>query len=364
MRRKVLSTPLKSAGFLPFLGTIPPLLCPRSMLWDMLCFGPKMRRMGAPLIFDLLISNVLPLYGLIFLGFVVGRYTGLDVGPIATIMLYAVLPVVMFGATGTMAFDTAYLLPPLIIAGISVVSSLTAYIGAGLVWGQDDKRKNLLGLLGVSSNATYFGVPIALAIAGQEWLSVYMMMVLPLFILDSTLSYYYGARGHFDVRESLIRVARLPIVYGAVLGVLFRLAGLEWTPLMQDYWQRFTGTTIVLGMMMIGAALARMESFRFDWSFFGGVVLLRYLLWPALGVLSVSVDLLYFHLLPGMVHTFIVLICACPLAANTVAYAAKLNLHPALTACMVLITTLAALAFIPFMMWVKDAVTAFLLVGT
>ncbi len=299
-----------------------------------------------------LIANVLPLYGLILLGFVVGRGMKLDVEPIAILMLYALLPVVMFGATGTMDFTAEYFLPPLIIASISIIASTSAYQISGLFW--PDKRHNLLGMLGVSSNATYFGLPIAIALFGNEWLSVMVMMVLPLFILDCTLGYYFAVRGDFSVRESLLRLARLPIIYGAALGLVVNLAGFELPQLFIDYWHRFTGTTIILGMMMIGAGLARMERFRFDWSFFGGVVLLRYILWPALGLAWVYLDFAHLHMLGPEIHGLIILVTACPLAANTVAYAAKLNLHPALTSCMVLITTLLALGFIPLMLMVKE----------
>lgn len=304
---------------------------------------------------EIFVYHILPLYGLIVLGYIVGRTQDLDVKPIATLMLYAVLPVVMFGATATMHFTVEYFLPPLIIASISIMASTFIYLVSGKIWGKDDKRHNLLGMLGVSSNATYFGIPIAMAIVGDEWLSVYMMMVLPLFILDCTLSYYFAVRGDFTVRESIERVAKLPIIYGAILGFIVSALGFELSDTLLEYWARFTGTMVILGMMMIGAALARVDRLRFDWSFFTGVAALRYLIWPVLGVGWVLIDLHILHMLPTTIHTLIILICACPLAANNVAYAAKLDLHPALTAMMVMITTLIASAFIPLMMWVQSA---------
>ncbi len=308
------------------------------------------------MIFQTLILNVIPLYGLILLGFIIGKTTDLDVKPIATLMLYALLPVVMFGATGTMDFTAEYFLPPLIIASISIITSTTGYLISRKVWGEHDKRHNLLGMLGVSSNATYFGVPIALALAGQEWLSVYMMMVFSLFVLDCTLGYFFAVRGDFTFMDSLRRVARLPIIYGALAGLAVNMAGFDLPPIALEYWERFTGAMIVLGMMIIGSGLATMDRFRFDASFFAGVVLMRYLMWPLLGFIWVFVDLTVLQLLPDTIHMLIILICACPLAANTVAYAAQLNLHPALTSCMVLITTILALAFIPLMLWLRTAV--------
>ena len=305
---------------------------------------------------QLIFQNVLPLYGLILLGFVIAKTTALDVQSIATIMLYAIIPVVMFGATGTMDFSSAFLLPPMIVATISIIASSMAYYFASRYWGSSGKKHNLLGLLGVSSNATYFGIPIVISIAGQESVSLYMIMVLPLFILDCTLSYYFGVRSEFTFKDSIKRVAKLPIIYGAIGGLVFNLGGFEFSTLMLDYWDRFTGTVIILGMMMIGAALARMEKMRFDWPFFIGVVVLRYILWPVLGLCWVAVDYYFFGMLDDQVYVFILLICACPLAANAVAYATQLNLYPSLTACMVLLTTLFSLAFIPLMLWVQSVI--------
>lgn len=306
------------------------------------------------MIIEILLLNVLPLYGLILLGFVIGKTLKLDVDPIATIMLYAVLPFVMFGATATMSFDADFILGPLIIAFISITASSSAYLVSRYIWGKDDKRHNLLGLLGVSSNATYFGVPIAIALTDTSYLGLYMVMVLPLFMLDCTLSYFFGVRGEFNTKDSLIRVAKLPIIYGALFGLGFNFLNFDFSSLMLEYWQRFTGTMIILGMMMIGAALAQMERFRFDFQFFKAVALMRYILWPILGLCWVYLDMHYLHVLNEIIHLFIILICSCPLAANTVAYAAKLKLFPALTACMVLISTLLALGFIPIMMFIKD----------
>lgn len=315
-----------------------------------------MQDLKLKMILETLIANVIPLYALILLGFIIGKTTDLDVKPIATLMLYALLPVVMFGATATMEFNSEYFFPPFIIASISITTSTIAFLVSRRIWGADDKRHNLLGMLGVSSNATYFGVPIALAIMGKESLSVYMVMVLPLFIMDCTLGYYFAVRGESSIKDSLMRVIKLPIIYGALLGLTINAAGFELSPLMVEYWDRFTGTMIILGMMIIGSGLATMDRFRFDSSFFIGVILLRYLMWPVFGLLWVFVDLNYLHILLPTTHSLIILICACPLAANTVAYAVKLDLHPALTSSMVLITTLLALGFIPFMMWLQTII--------
>jgi predicted permease len=305
--------------------------------------------------FQILIANVLPLYALIAIGLAIGRHAKADVKTVATIMIYAVVPFVMFGAVAGMKPSTEYIIPPLIIAFISATSATICYHVSKIFW-KTGNYSNLLGMISIGANATYFGIPIALAIGGQEWFGVYMMMVLPIFILDSTLSYYYGARGHFDMKQSLIRTAKLPIIYGALAGLVWSLSGLGPLPeVVHVYWERFTATTIVIGMLMIGTGLGQTERFRFDFSFFKGVIFSRYLLWPGLGMLSIFIEMNYFNIFPNVIRQFILLICSCPLAANNVAFAAKLELHPALTAMMVTITTIGALAFIPFTFWLAGS---------
>lgn len=303
--------------------------------------------------FSLLFENVFPLYGIILIGFLIGRFAKLEVEPIATLMIYGLIPVVMFGATATMQVSSAYLVPPLIIAGIAIVASTIGYQVARRAW-PGDSRANLLGMISVGSNGAYFGIPVALALVGKEWLGVYLMMLLPLFILDATLAFYFAARGHFHARESLRRVVRLPIIYGASAGFATNLSGLVLSPILVSYWERFTGAVITVGMMMIGASLARMERTRFDASFFVATALMRYLLWPALALCVIAIDLHWLQFFPGAIHTMIFLICICPLAANNVAFAAKLNLHPVLTATAVLASSLLALVFMPFAFWVKS----------
>jgi predicted permease len=307
------------------------------------------------MIFEILLANVLPLYGLIIIGFLIGRYAKLEVEPIATLMIYGLIPIVMFGATAKMELLKEHILPAFIIGAISLSASILAYYFAKRIW-PDDNRANLLAMLGVSSNATYFGIPIAIAMTDKSWLGVYMLMLIPLFILDASLGVFFAARGQFSVKQSLINVAKLPIIYGAISGLIYNMIGLTLAPLLVVYWERFTGSVIIVGMMLIGAGLAKIDKTAFDKTFFIAVAILRYLVWPALGLLFIALDVFIFKLFQETIYTFIVLICSCPLAANNVAYAAKFKLQPTLTATVVMISSLLAIGFIPLLFWVKSLV--------
>lgn len=301
--------------------------------------------------FSLLFLNVLPLYAIIAFGFVMGRYFCADTKTLANILLYGLVPVVMFGSAVNMELEADYIFPPLMIGSLCVVVSMITYmLGKRLRLG--DHKANSLGMMAVSCNATYFGIPIALVLGGVEWFGLFMIMVLPLFIADALLCPYYCARSQYNVKDSIVRVFRLPIIYGALGGVLYNIAGGSVTPIMEKYWEWFTGAVVVFGMMIIGVALGRIGKFKFDWSAFGVAVFSRYILWPGLGLLYIVADILWWGMFEPHIHRFILLICSCPIAANSVAYATKFHLNTEMTATMVALTTVLALLFIPGIFWI------------
>ena len=63
----------------------------------------------------LLVINIIPLYILIILGFIAGRYLDVNLHSIAIIAIYILAPVVNFGAMAKMEFTQEYILLPFII---------------------------------------------------------------------------------------------------------------------------------------------------------------------------------------------------------------------------------------------------------
>ena len=304
--------------------------------------------------FFTLILNISPLYGIICVGFALERAFNVTTDAIATLMIYAVIPFVMCGAAATIDFKYEHIVPPLIISAISVISSSLAYISGKMIWGITDRRANLFALLGVSSNATYFGIPIVMSVFSKEWISIYMLMVFPLFLLDCTLSYYYGLRGSFSAKESVKNLSKMPVIYGALAGIILNAMNIELPHSLMNYRNHFSGTMVTLGALMIGISFSKMRKFSIDFSFVKSVFCLRYLLWPLLGIVFIYLDKSLFHCMDVQIYTLILLICSCPLAANTVAYSEKLDLYPKLTAFLVISTTVLAIFFIPFLLWIGE----------
>lgn len=300
---------------------------------------------------ETLIYNIAPLYFIIALGYIAGKKLALHLETVAGLAIYVMTPVVIFGAIAKMQFEERYLLLPVIVYLIGTISALLAYKLSKKRF--DDITPNLLGMGCATGNTGYFGLPVVLSIFGQGMSGVYLLMNVGIILIENTLSFFIGARGHAPPKEALMKVLRLPAIHAIWLGLLVNLAHLADTRPMivfNVYWQYFYGGWIVIGMMIIGIALSKVKGFRVNPELLGWFFGFKFLVWPALAYGLVTLDSHTLGLFDPTIHVLLMLMSAVPLAGNIVAYAAHLNLRPSEAATAVLASTIFALFYVPFIM--------------
>lgn len=296
-------------------------------------------------IFFTLFTNLIPLYILIGLGFVAGRHLNVDRDTLANFGIFICMPVVIFGFVAQLEFQPVYGLLPLLILGIATAVSFIALPVGRRIWG--DKRANLASMCASMANTGYFGLPIVLLLFEDQWVGVYMFMLLGISIHEATIGYYIAARGNFNVRDSLIKVAKFPSIYAIILGLMVNHTQMELPETFYTYWGYFKGTYVVIGMMIIGTALARVDKLVFAPFFLALVFVGKFLVWPLFGVGFVYLDRQIFGLFNEEIYRLIILMSLMPPAANITAYSAQLDLKPEKAATTVLAGTVFALFYIP-----------------
>jgi malate permease and related proteins len=294
-----------------------------------------------------LVINIIPLYCLIGLGFFAGRRLDVHIHSIAHMLIFIVAPIVTFGAMARLKFESGYVFLPLFILGISLTCVMVFYHAARIA--RRDNTANLIALGSVSGNTGYFGLPLVIALYGSSVVGIYLLMNVATSIMEVTIGYYLGARGIHSVKESLRRVARLPTLHALWIGLVVNFSHIKLPDLFYTYWTHATGAYVFLGMMIIGIALAKMKKLEFDAGMFGWLFAAKFLAWPVLGIVLVTLDLHSLHLFTPVVHGLILIFCSVPLMANLVAYAAQLDLHPEKAASSVLLSTLFAIIYMPLL---------------
>lgn len=299
-------------------------------------------------IFLFLLANLIPLYLIIGLGFFAGRFLNVDRRTLADMALYIFVPVVMFGFIADLDLRPAYALLPVISFGLSAgVAFMFLHIGK-MVY--DDNRANLLAMCTSMGNTGYFGLPVAMLLFDKHWLGLYMFLLLGTTTFEATIGYYIAARGKFTVRDSLIRLSKFPSIYAIVVALAVNLSGAELPESFHTYWGHFKGAYVIVGMMIIGAALAKVDKFVIAPKFTLLAFVGKFAVWPFLVFLLVTADSAWLHFFEPDIYRLFYLLSVVPPAANIAAFAAQMDMRPEKAAATILLGTVFALFCIPFVM--------------
>lgn len=295
-----------------------------------------------------LISAFIPLASLILLGYILGRCTTTDLKSVANLAILGFTPLVGLGAAAQLKFNAQLLVLPVITFMLaSAVGLITFYFARPWL---DKKMSALLPVASGSGNTGYFGLPVALAIMGPSAAGVYMLANLGVVIFETTLGYFFIARGQVDTRLALQRVLKLPLLYALVAGLIISALDTKLPDAALNLWQLAKGAYVCVGMMILGLALSQQKRFRIDSKLllagFGG----KFILWPTLAVAFVSLDHAVLGLLNPVMHQCILIISAAPMAANLPAYAAQNNAEVAPAATLTLFSTMAAVVGLPYLL--------------
>jgi predicted permease len=283
------------------------------------------------------------------LGWVAARHLSIDPRPIATLLIYLIAPLTFFRALILGGPTPAYLLLTL---ALFVTASLVAVLFHRLArHGFGPHESALLAFSSGTGNTGYFGLPLAMVLLPAEGVTLYLFCVLGVTLYEFTVGFYLSARGQFSMRQSLVKILRLPLVYTFLCALAVSGAGLEVPDAVIEGMAVFPATYTLLGMMIIGMTLGRVSFRELDVKFIGACAAIRYIAWPLLATLAVA-GLQGVIYLPPELALALLLVGVVPMAANVVVVAMELGIAPEKGAMAVLITTLAAPLLIPlYLSW-------------
>ncbi len=296
-------------------------------------------------IFFTLFSNIAPLYAIIVLGWIAGRFYGVDRESIAGLAIFVVVPVVSFYYVAGVEFKPAYAVLPFLVFCLYSVLTILVFQFGKLVY--PDKRANLLAMCSVASNTGYFGLPLVILLLPAEWVGVYVLALVGGLLYEATVMYYIANRGNFSPKESVMRVLRFPVLYAVLLGLCVNFFGIDLPAPLDPYWAYFKGAYVVIGMMIVGCSLPKISDLVFAPKFFGIVFIVQFMIWPLIAITLISFDKTVLQWFEPEIHKMLLIMAIVPPAANITAFAAKLDLNPEKAATTILVGTVFAFFYIP-----------------
>jgi len=293
----------------------------------------------------LLLQCLVPLYIYVLLGFYAGRVLKIDRQQVARLVIYLIAPLMFLGSVSIAPLDIRYLLLPVVTFFLAVVMSGLMFFLSGKVC--PDARRYLITSASGTGNTGYFGVPVFLSFAQPESLGVYMLAMLGFTFFEASIGYYLIARGNYSVRDSVRRLFTLPTLYAVGLGLLVNASGAGIPAWMLTGLEQIRGAYVVLGMMLVGVGLSAVRRLQVDVPFTSMLLLMRFIFWPLLVMGVLVFDSIFLGFFDSLGRTVLWVLAIVPLAANTVAFASEMNLHPEKTATAVVISTVLAVFTVP-----------------
>jgi predicted permease len=285
-----------------------------------------------------ILNIVLPVFIVIFIGWLFGKRTKMDISPVVDIAIYVGAPALIF----TTMLDSKIVL---IDAGKVWAASLIIIFGCGIiawiVFKILKQKHSGLYLPILMMNTMNIPFPTIYLAYGSPGLLAATLFLIPCNLLLFSLGIYIVAGKQW--KESIKEVFKIPPIYAAVIGLLFNLFHVAVPELVIRPLDLMGMTAIPLVLLILGYNLSKVRITSLPTTFLASF--LRMGIGLLLGLFSINI-----LNLTGVFKSVVILDSAMPAAVMSSVLTAKYNNEADLVASVVFVTTIMSLVVIPFLL--------------
>ncbi len=290
--------------------------------------------------------KILPLYLLIFIGFIAGKQIKTDRDVIARFLFFIITPIVIFiGVVRMEGNNLTIFLLPFVVCMISSIMCFIMYKIGSYVF--HSNIRNILAFSSGSSNTGHFGLPIALLLLENETVAIYIVAFLGITLFENTIGFYVAAQGYFSAQDCVKKILKLPSLYAILLGVAAHYLNIHIPHILEEFCYNMRSTYIVLGMSTIGLGIAAARFVAIDWKVVSVTLIAKYILWPLLMLGFVLADKYHLHIYTAEVHKALMILSIVPVSVSSIIVCSVLKYPAEQLLWVILISTLFGLFYIP-----------------
>jgi len=299
-------------------------------------------------LFSIFVQNILPIFLVAGVGFLLVRYLEADVQTLSPVTLHVLTPCLVFNILVTSdlsagEFGRLTLLALGTILGIGVIARIVAR-----ALKLDRVMTSAFTVVVMFANGGNYGLPLTLFVFGQEALvraTVYFVISL---VLTYTLGIFLASSGRRSLGEALSSVLRIPNIYAAVAAVVVIVAGVAPPTFVMRPIKLLSDAAIPVMILVLGMQLeqaVKPASLRLV----GLATGLRLAVSAVLGILLAQV-----LGLSGAARQAGVLQSAMPVAVGTTILAVEFEVEPTFVTSVVFLSTiLSPFTLTPLIAWLK-----------
>ena len=282
-----------------------------------------------------LIFSIIGIYIFIALGFFakLSFKEKIDERTVTLINVYFLQVFLTFWGLLIQPIDITLLYAPSIYLFIIIIVWILSAIIAKKIF-YEKKEYSIATVAALIGNTGNLGIPLCIAIFGKESIPYTTVINLANIFIVYTIGVFHYSRGNYDTKTSLINIAKLPILWAAVIAI--GLSVLGYSPnevilntLMMGAYASMTMQLFLFGIYMYGAPIKIMSQKLLIW-----IVSLKFFIIPFLALLI----LLPLPIAP-MIKGILFIELLMPLAVANVNIASLYDCRPKTVAVLTFVTS-------------------------
>lgn len=285
-------------------------------------------------IVDVLVQNILPIFMVAGLGFVLQRQFQLDVKVLSRVAFNVFSPCLVFSLLVGSELPAGELVQIAAFSFISILACGALAYGVSRVLGLSRPDTAVIILTTMFANAGNFGLTLNKIRYGEEGLTRAVVYFVCTTILVYTIGVLVASAGNNSWRDSLRRLSRVPAIYALILALIVYNFNITLpAPLLRGVDIAADGA-IPLMLIILGIQMANLRDLS-DLRLAIPAVLLRLVGGAAIGVLVASLIGL-----EGLSRSTSLIELSMPTAVITTVLATEFDLRPSVVTSIVVLSTL------------------------
>jgi malate permease and related proteins len=159
--------------------------------------------------------------------------------------------------------DSELLFAPSLYLVITIISLLLMVPLAKILF-NEPKERSIATVAALIGNTGNLGIPLGIALFGEESIPYTTLINLVNVFVVYTIGVFYYSRGEFSVRDSLINILKLPVLWAAMVAIALNLVGYVPSPavdktLMMGAYASMTMQLVLFGIYLYGIKLTEIN---------------------------------------------------------------------------------------------------------
>ncbi len=278
---------------------------------------------------------VFSIYIFILMGFVVKKIfkDDIDERTLILISVYFLQPFLTFWGLTRAPIDFNLIYTPFVYF-IVITLCLIILMLIGKFAFKDPQDNAIFLATSLVGNTGNLGIPLGIALFGESSVPYTSIINIANVFFIYTMGIYFFARSQFDLGESVKQMFKIPILWFALLALLFNYMEFTIHPQVDLILVMAAYATIVIQLIIFGVYLAKTSIRTHNYKLSFGVSFAKLILVPVVGLIVLRLSML-----PNELAMILMVSLFVPLAVNNVNMAALYKCKPYDVTAIVLIST-------------------------